>query len=235
MKTKFFSLFILMCVNIASYGCATIIGSGVLKSETRATEEFNGIELRGEANVYVTQGDVQEIRIEADDNLLSHITTTVKNGSLVIGNDADLKAKQPVSIYVTAKSFCMLELSGSGNVITMNKLKCDHMSLRLSGSGDLRANIDGKSMKAVLSGSGNMELRGSASETDIRLSGSGNVNAKELNTFSSLVNITGSGNSTIDVKNDLTVNISGSGNVYYVQDPEQITSKIAGSGMIQKI
>jgi hypothetical protein len=78
-------------------------------------------------------------------------------------------------------------------------------------------------------------MNGSSSESDIRISGSGNVNARGLQTFSSNILISGSGTSTIDVKNQLTVNITGSGNVFYIEAPEKIRSRITGAGAIQKV
>ncbi|MBK8586342.1 MAG: DUF2807 domain-containing protein [Bacteroidetes bacterium] len=56
-----------------------------------------------------------------------------------------------------------------------------------------------------------------------------------MNCFSSAVAISGSGTSTVDVKNDLNVTITGSGNVHYVQEPGKISSKIIGSGEISKL
>ena len=90
----------------------------------------------------------------------------------------------------------MLELTGSGNIVTRSQFKCEFMNLKLSGSGDIRVMVDSKSLKANLSGSGNLDLKGSSAETDIRVSGSGNINARELNSFSSTVAISGSGTST---------------------------------------
>ncbi|MBL0104138.1 MAG: DUF2807 domain-containing protein [Bacteroidetes bacterium] len=234
MKKNLLTLFCLMFVNLTSYGCA-IIGSGVLSSETRNLSEFNGIDLRSAANVYVTQGDKQEVRIEADDNIVPHITSEIKNNCLVISNDNDLKAKSPITIYITVKEICSIELSGSGNINGMNTLNCEHMTLRLSGSGDIRVNLDTKSLKATLAGSGNVDLKGRAAETDLRITGSGNVNAKELNSFKSAISITGSGNGSVNVQSELDVNILGSGNLYYVSKPDHIQTKVLGSGKVSEI
>lgn len=233
MKNSIFLLLVLF-TSMAS-GC-TIEGSGITKSELRALPDFSGIELRSTANVYIIQGDKQEVKVEADDNILSHISTSVSNNSLVISTDEKkLNPRTSVNIYVTVKELCMIDLSGSGNILTRNEILCQHMTIRLSGSGDIRAILNARSLKASLSGSGNLELNGSSAESDIRLAGSGNVNAKGLLTFSSNVLITGSGTSTIDVKNQLTVNITGSGNVYFVESPDKIRSRITGSGNIQKL
>jgi Putative auto-transporter adhesin, head GIN domain len=234
MKTNFFILSIILLFTTTTYGCWTE-GSGRTVTETRELETFGGIELKSSANIYVTQGDKQEVRIEAEDNLIGKIKTTVKNNSLVVDAEDNIKFTKPVTIYITVKDLCLLELTGSGNIVTRSQFQCEFMSLKLSGSGDIRVMIDSKSLKANLSGSGNLDLKGSSSETDIRISGSGNIDARGLNSFSSAVAISGSGTSTVDVKNDLNVTITGSGNVYYVSEPGKISSKIIGSGEISKL
>lgn len=234
MKTNLLVLASILFLTTSSYGCRTE-SSGRTTSEVRPLESFSGIELKSAANVYVTQGDVQEVRVEAEDNLLGKINTTVKNNSLVIDDEDNVKYTKPVTIYITVKDLCLLELTGSGNIVTRSQFLCDFMNIKLSGSGDIRVMVNSKSLKANLSGSGNLVLNGSSAETDYRISGSGNINAHELNCFSSAVAISGSGTSTVDVKNDLNVTITGSGNVHYVQEPGKISSKIIGSGEISKL
>ncbi len=234
MKTNLLVLASILLLTTTSYGCRTE-GSGKITSEVRQLESFSGIELKSAANVYVTQGDVQEVRVEAEDNLLGKINTTVKNNSLVIDDEDNIKYTKQVTIYITVKDLCLLELTGSGNIVTRSQFICDFMSIKLSGSGDIRVLVNSKSLKGNLSGSGNLVLNGSSAETDYRISGSGNINARDLNCFSSAVAISGSGTSTVDVKNDLNVTITGSGNVHYVNEPSKIASKIIGSGEISKL
>ncbi|MFZ7115419.1 MAG: head GIN domain-containing protein [Bacteroidota bacterium] len=234
MKTNFLVIATTLLLNTASYGCWTK-GSGRTVTETRELETFSGIELKSSANIYITQGDKQEVRVEAEDNLISKITTRVKNNSLIVDTDDNVSFTKPVTIHITVKDLCLIDLTGSGNIVTRSQFQCEFMSLKLSGSGDIRVMLDSKSLKANLSGSGNLDMKGSSSETDIRISGSGNVDARGLNSFSSAIAISGSGTSTVDVKNDLNVTITGSGNVFYVEEPGHISSKIIGSGEISKL
>ena len=199
MKANLLVLAMMLLINTTSYSCRTE-GSGKTTSEVRQLESFSGIELKSAANVYITQGDVQEVRVEAEDNLLGKINTTVKNNSLVIDDEDNIKYTKPVTIYITVKDLCLLELSGSGNIVTRSQFQCEFMNIKLSGSGDIRVMVNSKSVKANLSGSGNLVLNGSSAETDYRISGSGNINARDLNCFSSVVAISGSGTSTVDVR-----------------------------------
>jgi hypothetical protein len=212
-----------------------IEGSGKVITESRTVEKFSGIELKSVANVYITQGEAQEVKIEAEDNLMQHITTKVKNDELVIDCDQEINSHEPINVYITVKDLCLLELSGSGNMITKNEINCEHMTLYLGGSGEMKVALKSQQLKATLSGSGNMNLSGSTSESDLRINGSGNMNAQQMKSFTSAVTISGSGNTKVDVNNELNVNISGSGNVRYVTEPAKITTKITGSGDVSKI
>jgi hypothetical protein len=225
-----------LCFVFVLTACAFgIDGSGKVVSETRTVEKFNGVELKNAANVYITQGETQEVKIEAEDNIIRYITTEVKNNELIIDCKENINSHEPVNVYITVKELCLLELSGSGNMVAKNEITCEHMTLRLGGSGELKVALKSQSLKATLSGSGNMNLSGSVSESDLRINGSGNVNAQQMKTFTSSVSISGSGNTKVDVNNELNVHISGSGNVLYVTEPAKITTKITGSGGVLKI
>ncbi len=222
---------------ILSHGCAFgTEGSGNVTSENRTVATFTGIDLQCSANVYFSQGETQIVKVEADDNIISHITTEVKNDELIVSTDGkDFNTRHQVNVYVTVKELCLLELTGSGNMTGQTHINCDNMTFHLAGSGDIKADVRTLTIKMKLSGSGNLDVGGTATSTDIRISGSGNVNAKGLQTMSTAVAISGSGQSTINAKDELNVNISGSGDVHYTGDPQKLKTSITGSGNVTKI
>ena len=234
MKT---SLIIAALPVMMSHGCAFgIDGSGNVITENRTVQKFTGIDLQCSANVYFTQGDEQSVRVEAEDNIITHIVTEVKNDELVVTTDGkDFNSHNQINVYVTVKDLCLLELSGSGNMIGKSHINCDNMVIRIGGSGDIKADVRSLSMKINVSGSGNMEVSGTAASTDVRIAGSGNVNAKNLDVMTSAVSISGSGQSTINASEQLSVSISGSGNVHYIGEPQKLSTSITGSGSVTKI
>lgn len=222
---------------VMSHGCAFgIEGSGNVVTENRTVATFTGIDLQCSANVYFSQGETQSVKVEAEDNIIGHITTEVKNDELLVSTDGkDFNTRQQINIYVTVKELCLLELTGSGNMIGQSHINCDNMTLRIAGSGDLKADVRSLTMKLKVSGSGNLDVSGTATSTDIRIAGSGNVNAKNLQTMNSAVAISGSGQTTINASDQLTVSITGSGDVHYVGDPLKLKTSITGSGNVTKI
>lgn len=220
-----------------SHGCAFgINGSGNVVTENRSVVSFSGIDLRCSANVIFMQGEEQSVKVEAEDNIISHITTEVEGGELIVGTDGKrINAHKDITVYVTVKELCLLELSGSGNMTGTNYINCDNMTMSVSGSGNIKADIRALTMKVMVSGSGNLEVSGAATSCDIRIAGSGNVNARNLQVMNSSVSIPGSGVSTVNASNELDVRIHGSGLVRYISEPLKLRTSITGSGKISKI
>ena len=81
---------------------STTSGSGVAATQSRELPAFDGVELAGGNNVVIRVGGKQSVVVKADDNLLSHVTTEVQAGTLVIGNTpGSLETKSPMSVVVT--------------------------------------------------------------------------------------------------------------------------------------
>jgi len=221
---------------LALNGCAFgIQGSGKVITEKRQAEKFSGIELQCAANVYFTQGNEESVTVEGEDNIVALITTTVKDGNLIIDSEKNYSSTQPVNVYVTVKELCLLELAGSGNMIGRSVINCDHMTLRLDGSGDLKLDVRSLTVKMSLSGSGNLAVNGSTTDEEVRITGSGNVDAANLKAYSGAVVITGSGITKINATDELNVSITGSGNVKYVSEPSKFVKSVTGSGTVSKI
>ena len=209
---------------------------GKVITENRTVATFNCIGLECHANVYFSQGDEQSVRVEAEDNIMSHIKTEVKDRILTIEmDDDDFKTPGTINVYITVKELCLLELAGSGKMIGKSHINCDNMSLRIAGSGNISADIRSLAVKISVSGPGSLDVAGTTTSMDIKVAGSGNVNAKELQAVNTSVAVSGSGSSTINTREELNVSITGSGGVRYVGEPAKLKTSITGSGKVSKI
>ena len=220
-----------------SHGCAFgIDGSGKVITENRTVATFNGISLECHANVYFMQGDEQSVKVEAEDNIMSHLKTEVKDMTLEIKmDDEDVNTHQAINVYVTVKELCLLNLAGSGKMIGKSHINCDNMTLGVAGSGNIKADIRSLAVKISVTGSGGIDVAGTTTSMDLKIAGSGNVSAKELQAVNTTVAITGSGSSTINSREELNVSITGSGGVRYVNEPAKLKTNITGSGNVSKI
>jgi hypothetical protein len=221
-------LMLIGMVNVCTAG-------GNVTSQSRNVEPFTGIKLTNSANVYVTKGDVQSVKIEAEQKAITKITTTVKDGKLIIGNDGNLNTDKEIKITITVKELCSASISGSGNIESTTTFNCKEFSAHIAGSGNIKMLIDASTLDASVSGSGNIVLSGKATKSKVHISGSGLVDLRSVTTADASVSISGSGDCKINATDNLESKITGSGNVLYVKEPVHHTEKSTGSGEVKKL
>lgn len=141
-------------------------GSGVPAAQTRAVAAFHSVELVGGNNVVIHVGAKQSVVVKADDDLLGHVTTTVKSETLVIGNTlGGLTTKSPMSVVVNVPTLSALTLAGGGNIV-------------LSGSGTIHVTAT-KSLDASVPGSGTIIYSGNPQDVTKSITGSGAIIASQ--------------------------------------------------------
>ncbi len=210
-----------------------IKGQGPVVSQNFDLPSVSGVALSIDANVVVSYGDSQSVRIEGQQNIIDDIEKYVTaDGLWQIGYYQPVKNHAGITIYIVTTRFDYAVISGSGGITTTSFFPDTlDVYLRISGSGNISMNTLAQNIQSEISGSGLIYLSGSAHEHHIQISGSGTVRAFDLSTFNTYVTISGSGNSEVWASNMLNVEISGSGNVYYRGYP-QIITKISGSGRV---
>lgn len=212
------------------FGCVN--GDGAIVSEEISLRDFDGIELKISADVYIRQGAEQKVIIEGQRNIIDEIERDVDNGIWRIDTDRCVRYdNDDLRIYITIPDITLLRISGSGDIISENTLVTDDIELTISGSGTIDAALDSDDINAKISGSGDMILEGRADVLTFTISGSGDLHAFNLQLRAANITISGSGDADVRVSDELDVRISGSGDVSYKGNP-QIDANISGSGRV---
>jgi len=212
-----------------------ITGEGPVVTETRTHNNYSGIDLRIAGDVYFKQDTVYKVVVEAQQNILDVLETSVSDNKLVIKFDNDVRVKdyEPVKITVSGPSVKELKISGSGNITTTGPINPTSMEMDIDGSGNIHmTELSTGLLDADISGSGNISVdAGTASEEKLRISGSGNISLGDVTAVKATSNTSGSGDIRVNAGQQLNVTISGSGNVYYKGNPV-INTSISGSGKV---
>jgi hypothetical protein len=196
-------------------GCSgeTVRGSGVVKSESREVKDFTQIESAGSGEVRVQRGEKDSLLVEAEDNILPLIETTVKDGTLRLRtkDNVNIRTTKPIIFRITARELTGVAIAGSGKVEA--------------------ANVDAKSFSISISGSGEIKASGKADAVNISISGSGSVDTLGMPAKTVKAEVTGAGEIAAHASEQLTANIVGSGEIEYTGNP-QVTKRIVGSGHV---
>ena len=194
------------------------------------------VALLGTGTLTITQTGSEALTIEAEDNIMPKIKTSVENNRLTIGfEDAtNISPTKPIKYDLSVKDLAAVELAGSGD-INLSTLKTDALKASISGSGSLVVgSLSVNSLVVSIPGSGHMAIGGTTPIETIDIPGSGSYNGNRLDCKEAKVTIGGSGTVSLRVSDNLDVTISGSGSVNYLGNPT-ITKNITGSGHINKI
>jgi hypothetical protein len=178
MKTRL-ALTALMIVSLSSFiiGCTTSTASA---SEIREVDQnFYGIILNGNANVYLTQGEVNAIRVEGNTANTEEVTTSVNNGALVI-NAGMLRN---VNVYVTMTDINLIQVNGGGAIRTTTTLNSDVLLMKVSGTGLISADVRALSVGMIINGGGKIYAGGITGDSFVKVKGSGQVISMNLDSL----------------------------------------------------
>jgi hypothetical protein len=227
---------LIVAFSLASCG-ECLQGTGDAVVEKRTVESFVTLEINGSMNVSVRQAlisDLNRIEVRAQENLIPHIITRIDGARLIIETDECVNASVPIEISVACTGVERIINNGSGNVTSTNTLKSEDFDIENSGSGNMTLSLNVDDLDVENNGSGDIYLSGDAHEITLDNDGSGSFDSFSMKTFVATVSNDGSGKVQLRVKDELNAELSGSGNILYKGDPQEINLKSNGSGNIQK-
>jgi len=215
----------------AACGMLSTMGDGVLSTVTRSESPFQSVVLAGTGTVTLAYSTNQSVSINAEDNLIPLITTSVDNGALTISEN-NIWATKPIHYTVAVASLSAVTLAGSGNIVFQNTFTNGDISVNLTGSGGVTANVQATSFEILLSGSGNVTANGAAASEKLTITGSGSANLSGISATNGTVSIMGSGGCKAWISGNAAISISGSGSVSLISSPSNLTQTILGSGTV---
>ena len=239
MNRKFLKVIGLLIIGlflISACGLRTIKGSGDVITESREVSGFDGVSHTGIGRVIITQGDKESLTIEADDNLLEHITSEVKNGTLELGftDNVRIDSASPITFNVGVKDLKELDSTGTGS-IEIGELSADNLSISTSGTGSISiGTLTATDLVANAEGTGNIKLAGNVETQEIMRVGTGDYDGSDLESKTAKVEAVGTGSVVIWVLDSLDVEITGTSEVSYYGSPN-VTQNITATGSLTSL
>ncbi|MBE0652322.1 MAG: DUF2807 domain-containing protein, partial [Bacteroidales bacterium] len=228
---------ILSIVWVLAVGFIFTSNSGASPAENIEVDEFSSVGIALDARVFLEQGELHDLIIEASPEILEQIHVEVKDGKLLLkskNNKSDLKGN--ITIRIKAPDYESVSISGSANLVAEKAMNLKAVSFKIAGSGTMDfTQLSAKEVEIKIAGSGKVVLAGKgASQMEVSVAGSGKVEAADFRVDEFKAKISGSGDCKVFAANNLQVSIAGSGSVSYKGEPKVNTS-IAGSGKVKPI
>jgi hypothetical protein len=218
------------------WGNEKVKGNGNMTTETRTTEDYDGIKCAGAMDYILVAGTEGNIKLEGEENLLKHIITEVKNGNLIVkvekGVNLRSSLNKTIKITIPFKDISEVSLAGSGDLWNEDKISATDLDVSLAGSGDVVLDIEATSVEGRIAGSGDLTLKGNTNNLEAKVAGSGDFHGFGLQSNNTIVSVAGSGDAEVVSNETLKARVAGSGDIEYRGKPSKKDTKVSGSGSI---
>lgn len=185
-------------------------------TQTRSVSAFHAVDLAGTMEVHVTVGKPISVAVTGTPDLLDKVTTTVKDGVLIVNTTKELNHLHRRNVHLRADV----------SVPTLD-------ALSISGTGAMKvAGIANDALAINLSGTGALTATGSTGALRVDVGGTGEVSAKDLAAKDVVVDIGGTGAARLTATRSLEAKVTGTGSVDVHGHPAQVKKSVSGLGSI---
>ncbi|HMQ03549.1 MAG TPA: head GIN domain-containing protein [Pyrinomonadaceae bacterium] len=190
-------------------------GSGNVTSEKREISGFSGVDVGGIFQVDVTANGEFGVEVTADDNLLPHIRTEVRNNILFIETDKRLITGGVLKVIVSAPDIENIETSGASRV---NVTGVENRGIRIESSGASKVGLSGET-----------------GELFVDINGASSVDSSGLRASTAEVDASGASKATVAATQELKLRASGASKILYSGNAEKIEKRSSGASSIDEL
>lgn len=210
-----------------------ISGNGNVVEETRNVSGFTGVHASTGIDVFLYEGDDFDVKVEADENLMEIILTEVEGKMLVIKTDrVNIRNAKSKKVYVTLPKLDELKISSAGDCEGQTPFTCDDLRISISSAGDLDLKVEAERINIDISSSGDARISGRTQQLDASLSSAGDLHAFDLIADVVDVRVSSAGDARVHAEEEISMDASSAGNIYYRGDADVVHSRSSSAGDI---
>src|SRR6266700_1694858 len=192
-----------------------IEGSGNLVTKEIPVQSFDNIDLSGVYSVVLQQGQKEQVKIEADDNLQQLCIVTNEGTTLKIRmkEHSNFNSKTKMKVYITVGKLKKMDLSMVGGISSDQNLNFDELTIHNSSVGSIDLKLTAQTLHIKSSGVGHVKLTGKAENAFFTNTGVGSIYAADFVVHVMNIDNTGVGSSEVNAEKEITVRDSFLGKV----------------------
>jgi len=233
-KTLSVLVMLLLAVAYSNIYAQTIKGNDKIKTDVRMLSGFNKLVVQGQAELYLTQESVENVKIEADENLLELFQTTVNNGILYVIVPNNIKKSRQLTISVAYRDLKQIVLMDDIELKSDRANSFDDIEIICGNSAKANFEFTAKNTRIKASDFSLVSLRGYTENLIIESHDDTELNSFDLQSDNCTVIGSGYSEISVNVKKSLSIIMSGNSNLYLLGEPAISQRIFRSSGLITK-
>ncbi len=171
------------------------------------------------------------VSIVAQENTYNNIFTKVEDHQLTIEFTGCLEGHGEIIVYVESPDLREVIANSPSRILAENAIELDSFQLEVNQSSNVDLFFVGHHIQANLNGSGSVVLKGGTEYFNLDLNSNMQLNSYGLLADTSYIKTTSNKDIQVFAFNILEAEINGTGDVYYKEQPEAVSSG-SGSGIL---
>lgn len=230
--TKIIITIILVLLAVSCQNFEGISGNGNVILENRTVTNFDKIEAKTGLEVILEQGSSTIVKVEADQNLLPHIFTEVKDGTLIVRTDKNIIDASSRKIYVQSPHFTSIQVSSGASVSAVAKISESNLNLDTSSGSNLNLAVTVDNLTCSSSSGSEMDIKGTARNVNADTSSGSSMDIDELRAINGVASASSGSSIEINVTESLKADASSGASIDCASKPKTLTVDESSGGSV---
>jgi hypothetical protein len=198
----------------------TIEPSGNIVTKEVNVSSFDQLDASGIFSLLLIQGNKEEVKIEADDNVQSLFHVKNEGSKLVIEMEKNINIENHKDrknlnwkVYITFKKLKSMDLKTIGTISSDDNLSFDNLEINNKSVGNIDLKLTTQSLNIENKSVGSIKLNGKADNVTIKNKGVGSIYAANFVVQKMDIDNTGIGSAEVNAEKELKVKDSFMGKV----------------------
>ena len=217
--------------------------------EQRTIGSFDRLTVRNAIGVLIIPGNANQIELESEADQLHRVVTRidgteliveVPEGKLLYTTRTNAKGKttsnsKPISVTLHVSVLKAIHLETACSLIIDTPIATQALTIALNSACHLTTALSVHTLKLTLDAASGATLKGSvAGQADVRISGASQLAGSELTMNQATVDLNGSSEASIRVRETLTATADGNSELRYGGNPTVKSAKATGQSSIER-
>lgn len=210
-------------------------GSGYVLTQQRETGYFNSIEVAQNISVYIVQGELQPITVEADNNLFPYIKTVVRNSVLkiYIVDTVSIVKFADMNVLISMPAIASLQARQQSFIDASPQMwNVKNVTLDASSGSRIKLAAKAASIEVNAKTSAMVELKGHTEELDADLKTAARLDARNLEADRVELELATGAKAEVKVNSEIEYDLCGNAKLVYKGNPKVTKSIVASGGRV---
>lgn len=193
----------------------------VIKQDRTITEAFSKVEVSMGIDLFLTQDDKVQLRVEADDNIIDLLITEVRGEVLHIYFEKNIGKVESKKVYLTMSDINSIKASSGADIVTKSKIKSEKLYISASSESEIEADLEINELICKSSSGSDIKLRGTSNKAVVSASSGSEIDAAALIVSHVIAESSSGADITITANESITADASSGGDINYKGTPKE--------------